>query len=170
MLHRTFTDGPRSGGLERIALGGGTGEFKSTGSILRLFTASTININSCVSSFCTADTACTPSSISDVCTAGNACARGSVLLIFPVLAVFGPSVLLMLPVLAVFRPPVFHYSQYLEYECTRYSECTRSMKCTGSICTVLVRLVHHILSPGTSESACGVGLHIAVVCGTCDNW
>ena len=42
----------------------------------------------------------------DVCTAGTACTRGYVLLILPVLAVFGPSVLFILQVLAVLAPSV----------------------------------------------------------------
>ena len=60
-------------------------------------------------------------SISDVCTAGTACCtRGSVLIILPVLAVFGPSVLvlLILPARAVFRAPhtrVLQYTQHQQY-------------------------------------------------------
>ena len=60
--------------------------------------------------------------ILDVCTAGTACCtRGSVLLIIlPVLAVFGPSVLalLILPARAVFRTPhtrVLQYTQHQQY-------------------------------------------------------
>ena len=58
--------------------------------------------------------ACTPR-ISGFDTAGTACTRGFVLLMLPVLAVFGPTVLLIHPVLAVFRPPVPESSQYSEY-------------------------------------------------------
>ena len=45
-------------------------------------------------------------SILDFGAAGTACTRAFVLLILPVLAVFGPSVLLILQILRVFRPPV----------------------------------------------------------------
>ena len=74
-----------------------------------------------ISTGSTLDTLSTPT-ISDVCTAGTACCtRGSVLLIIlPVLAVFGPSVLvlLILPARAVFRAPhtrVLQYTQHQQY-------------------------------------------------------
>ena len=76
----------------------------STGSISTVYAASTRNMYG----FNTLDTLSTPT-ISDICTAGTACCtRGSVLLIIlPVLAVFGPSVfvLLILPARAVFTTP-----------------------------------------------------------------
>ena len=63
-------------------------------------------------------------SISDVCTAGTACCtRGSVLIILPVLAVFGPSVLvlLILPARAVFRAPHTRVLQYTQHQqCPEY--------------------------------------------------
>ena len=76
--------------------------------------------------------------ISDVCTAGTACCtRSSVLLvILPVLAVFGPSVLvrLILPVRSVFRTPhtrVLQYSQqqqYPEYRTPQYCQHKQHQK------------------------------------------
>ena len=116
VLQKTFTDGPTSWSWKKLLSVGATVSIvlKSTGStrsISGLYTASTGSILR----FCTADCACAPS-IAGFDTAGTAYTLGSVLLILPLLAAFGPSVLLILPVLAVFRPPVFQYSQYSEYE------------------------------------------------------
>ena len=61
-------------------------------------------------------------SISGYDAEGTARARGSVLLILPVLAVFGPSVLLILQVLAIFRPP---YSNTLSTRSTKCTRCSR---------------------------------------------
>ena len=44
------------------------------------------------------------------------CTRGSVVIMLPVLAVFGPSVLFILPVLAECRLPALEQSQYSEHE------------------------------------------------------
>ena len=73
-------------------------------------------------------------------TAGTACTRGSVLLILPVLAVFGQSVLLILPVLAVFGHSVLLILSVLAVIRRQYTNTlsTRSTKCkyTGSICWI----------------------------------
>ena len=84
-LHNILTDGATSRSWSKLLSAGTTG-------VLTVLTSVT-------------------GSIPHVCTAATACTRGSVLLILPVLAVFGPSALLMLPVLAVFRPPVLQRSQ-----------------------------------------------------------
>ena len=114
-------------------LSGGNSSIESTGSISGVYAASTRNIYG----FNALDTLSTPT-ISDVCTAGTACCtRGSVLLIIlPVLAVFGPSVLvlLMLPLRAVFRTPhtrVLQYSQrqrYPEYRIPQYCQHRQHQK------------------------------------------
>ena len=110
-FQKTFTDGPTSGSWSKS-----TGSL-STGSISGLYSASTCSI----SRLCTADSACTPST-SGFDTAGTACTRGSVLLILPGLAVFGPSVQRIRQVLAEFRPPALHTLSSQSNKCTRHSE------------------------------------------------
>lgn len=115
-----------------IVGGGATGILTSTGSIWGVYAASTRSIYG----FHTLNTLSTPS-ILDVCTVGTVCTRGSVLVILPVLQVFGPSVMLILPALAVFRPQYYNALSTAP-KCTRYSEYARSMKQTGSICAILL--------------------------------
>ena len=111
VLQKTFHRWSHEWELEQITFDGcnwSTSEYRQ---YFGLHTARTRGI----SRFCTEDSACTPR-ISGFDTAGTPCTRGSVLLILPVLAVFGRSVLLILAALAVFRPPVLQYSQYSEHE------------------------------------------------------
>ena len=92
--------------LKQLTFAGGT-------RLWQYFETSTRNIYG----FNTLDTLRIPT-ISDGCTAGSVfCTRGSVLLIIlPVLAVFGPSVLvrLILPVRTVFRTPHTRVLQYTQ--------------------------------------------------------
>ena len=109
VFQKTFADGwSHEWELEHTALGGGT----SSGSISGTCTAGTRS----TSRFCTV-LRILPElpSISGFDTAGTACTRGSVMLILPALAVFGPLLLLIPPVLVVFRS-ILQYSQYSEYE------------------------------------------------------
>ena len=121
------------GELNQISFGGETRVFTVLAVMSRVYAASTRNIYG----FNTFDTLSTPTT-SDVCTAGTACCtRGSVLLIIlPVLAVFGPSVvvLLILPARAVFRTPhtrvlqCTQHQQHPEYQTAQYCQHRQPQK------------------------------------------
>ena len=155
---KTFTDGPTSARSSKLLSRGATGVLKSTGSISRVYTASTRSI----SGFCTADTLYTPKyfGVRYYCGYSGTCST---------LTAHTPSTRSIMAFGTAHIPSTRSIQAFStartpstrSTKCTRYSEYTRSTKYTGSICETYVGNTNTVEKRQRySLPFCSLGVHL----------